>query len=333
MSAPEAAVSASAPIRICDTGGWTDTWFAGHGVVCNLAVEPAVHVELRAWSIDGDRPPLTIRSTGGEDLITAAVDESGTRGSWALDIAVSSDAPMGASTGTSAAVTVAVLGALDALTPGRASAGEIARAAHRVETERLGRQCGVQDQLAAAHGGICFIEMDSYPGATVTQVELTDEARVELEDRLLLVYLGRGHDSSAVHHEVIAALEAETETEAGPPAQLEPLRVAARTARDALQAGDLDGYGHALIANTNAQAALHGALISADARAVIAAARAAGAVGWKVNGAGGEGGTLAVLAPAGGTQRVAAAVVAPHSRFSLMPIRLRSDGLRVQTQG
>jgi D-glycero-alpha-D-manno-heptose-7-phosphate kinase len=50
-----------------------------------------------------------------------------------------------------------------------------------------------------------------------------------------------------------------------------------------------------MIANTEAQAELHPALVSAQARGVIELARRHGAVGWKVNGAGGEGGSLTIL--------------------------------------
>ena len=35
-------VTATAPVRVCDLGGWTDTWFAGHGLVVNVAVAPGV---------------------------------------------------------------------------------------------------------------------------------------------------------------------------------------------------------------------------------------------------------------------------------------------------
>ena len=30
---------ASAPVRTADIGGWTDTWFAATGVVCNIAID------------------------------------------------------------------------------------------------------------------------------------------------------------------------------------------------------------------------------------------------------------------------------------------------------
>jgi hypothetical protein len=62
-------------------------------------------------------------------------------------------------------VAVAVIGALGCLTPGGLNRYEVAATAHRVETELLRRQCGIQDQIAAAFGGINFIEMDRYPHA------------------------------------------------------------------------------------------------------------------------------------------------------------------------
>ena len=39
-------VHALAPIRICDLGGWTDTWFAEHGKVFNIGVHPGVEVRI-----------------------------------------------------------------------------------------------------------------------------------------------------------------------------------------------------------------------------------------------------------------------------------------------
>ena len=36
-----------APVRINDIGGWTDTWFAGHGRVLNLAAAPGVETRIR----------------------------------------------------------------------------------------------------------------------------------------------------------------------------------------------------------------------------------------------------------------------------------------------
>ena len=84
-------------------------------------------------------------------------------------------------------------------------------------------------------------------------------------------------------------------------------------------------------ANTDAQARLHPQLVSDDARRIIEVARRYEAAGWKVNGAGGDGGSIAILraaAPAEATAFLAdLAVAVPSSRP--IPIRLSADGLRV----
>src|SRR5579863_3730277 len=40
-------IVASAPVRVCDNGGWTDTWFGGPGRVLNIAVHSGVEVSIR----------------------------------------------------------------------------------------------------------------------------------------------------------------------------------------------------------------------------------------------------------------------------------------------
>ena len=82
----------------------------------------------------------------------------------ALEASIYSEAPAGASTGTSAAVTVALIGSLDRLTPGRMTPYEVALTAQKIETEMLGQQCGIQDQLCSAYGGINFINMEEASG-------------------------------------------------------------------------------------------------------------------------------------------------------------------------
>lgn len=339
---PARLICSVAPIRICDNGGWTDTWFAGHGAICNLAVAPRVEVQLAVFPRDarshqvlidaenyGERFALAPGEAGppAHSLLAAAVAELPPPPDLALEITISSAAPAGCSTGTSAAVCVALLAALDRLTPGALSAHELAYAAHRVETERLGLQSGIQDQLCAAYGGICFIEMHAYPRASVSQLRPPEATVLELERRLLLIFLGRTHNSSAVHERVIAELEAEG---AAAP-RLERLRRSAYEARDALCAGDLAAFGAAMADCTEGQAALHPGLVSPEARQVIALARAHGATGWKVNGAGGEGGSITILcdrAP-GARRRLGQAITAADPRMRVIPISLSPRGVTV----
>lgn len=332
---------AVAPVRIADLGGWTDTWFSGHGLVCNVAVQPGVTVDVASSAgagvlIDavdfGDRYELAT-GRGRHPLLEAAVDEVGCPPGRCLTIRVRSAVPPGASTGTSAAVTVALVAALQALQPGPAPApGEIAAAAHRVESERVGRQTGIQDQLCSAFGGVNLISMRRYPEGDVRPVTMRPDVAADLDAALVLVLLGRTHRSSEVHERVIAELEAGGP---GASARLQPLRDAAAAGHAALVAGDLDGYGRALVANTDGQAALHPDLVGPDARRAIDAARRHGVRGWKVNGAGGAGGSVTLLARAGAGAReaLAAAVTQEDAGFRWVPTRIDHAGVTVTTHG
>ena len=335
-------IGATAPIRICDNGGWTDTWVARRGKVFNIAVRPLVHVRIDVHRrgtrearviIDarnyGARyaPPLDDVRWGPHPLLEAALREIPPPGDVDVEVAIHSDAPAGAATGTSAAVLVALLGALDRLVGGRRTRQEVAVAAHAVETIRLRRQCGVQDQLCSAFGGANFIEIQEYPRAVVSQLPLSNDLRREMQRRLALVYLGRPHSSSAIHEKVVRDLE-----RLGPDcAQLETLRAAAEAARDALGTGDLDAFGRAMCANTAAQAELHADLVHRDAWRAIEIARAHGATGWKVNGAGGDGGSLTLLAGAApaARRRMVRAIAGDNPALVPIPIAISRDGLRV----
>lgn len=45
-------INSVAPIRICDNGGWTDTWFAGYGKIFNIGVYPYASVQLQVFRRD-----------------------------------------------------------------------------------------------------------------------------------------------------------------------------------------------------------------------------------------------------------------------------------------
>ncbi len=341
-------VTAEAPVRTCDCGGWTDTWFARHGAVFNVAVNPGVRVVVRAQPAHQGLPaPVVLcaenyghryafvpgtRPWVRHALLEAAIESVGVPRGVALDVSVRSAVPPGAAMGTSAAVCVALVGALRALWEGGADPDDVAKAAHAVEVDRLGQQSGLQDQFAAAHGGISCVRISEYPAATRHAVAASDAVRDALDRQLLLVYLGRAHDSSAIHQEVIAGLDQQG---AGGRAALDELRAAAAVSCEAVEAGDLAALGEAMRANTEAQRRLHPSLIGADARRLIAAVSARGALGWKVNGAGGEGGSLAVLCPPGPESRAAieTAIAQASSICRVLPTSIALAGLQASVAG
>lgn len=335
-------INAVAPIRICDLGGWTDTWFAETGVVLNFGVYPYAEVQIYVTETaprDSGRVTIYAENFGDRynidpspaeysrhPMLEAAIDIMELPRNLSFEVTIYSSVPAGCSTGTSAAVSVALLGALDLLTPGRHTPHEIAALAHRVETEKLKLQCGIQDQLCSAYGGICFIEMFQYPHASVSQLHIPDTVWWALERRLVLVFLGRTHSSSDVHRQVIDRLDRKDADKSA----LDPLRHAARKGKEAIYAGDFRTFGRCMIDNTEAQAALHPALVSDTARAVIELAREHGALGWKVNGAGGEGGSLTILCPPEGERKRAFvdALASVGPSIQMIPTYLSRMGLR-----
>jgi len=339
---PERIIHSRAPIRICDNGGWTDTWFAKYGHIFNIAVSPYAQVQINVYPAASRPNQITIHAENFDDvynfqpgssdwikhpLLEAAIARMGVPDDLAIDVSLYSGAPAGGSTGTSAAITVALIGALDALTEDRLSPHEVAITAQLVETQDLGLQCGIQDQLCAAYGGINDIEMVAYPHAHVSQIKLPQEVSWELETRLALIYLGRAHSSSSVHEKVIAELEA-----AGPDCQqLNDLRQTAPKSRTALQAGDFEALGCAMIENTEAQRRLHSELVSVEAETAIGIAREYGALGWKVNGAGGDGGSITLLCgPIRAKKRaMLREIETENAAFQVIPIRLDPHGLHV----
>lgn len=335
-------VNSVAPIRICDNGGWTDTWFAEYGKVFNIAVYPYAEVQMQVYTHAGGRRRITINAENyGErytiaepqgiydkhPLLEAAMDYMHIPKDVAIEVSIYSDAPGGCSTGTSAAVSVALIGALDCLTPSRMTAHEVALAAQKIETELLKQQCGIQDQIASAYGGINYIDMYRYPNASVSPIRVPDSIWWELESRLSLVFVGQTHSSSEVHKLVIRELE-----DAGPDTpRLAPLRSAAERSKNALFAGDFETLGRVMVENTCAQAELHPALVGPHHQAIIEIARAHGAMGWKVNGAGGTGGSVTILSGAdrAGKRAMIKEIEEANPSYRKIPIHLSRFGLRI----
>jgi D-glycero-alpha-D-manno-heptose-7-phosphate kinase len=344
VSKPLSIINSLAPIRICDNGGWTDTWFAEHGQIFNIGVSPYAEVQIAVYPCESRENRIVINAENYSErhvvtpekhwdkhpLLEAAIEYMHMPANLSIEVTIYSEAPGGASTGTSAAVTVALIGALDRLGSGQMTPHEVASAAQKIETEILGQQCGIQDQLCSAYGGINFIEMSHYPHATVTPIHVPDTTWWELERRLALVYLGKSHRSSDVHEMVIRSLE-----DAGPDCrQLKDLRQTASRSRQAIFGGDFPALGAAMIENTQAQGRLHPALISTDAARVIEIAKAHGALGWKVNGAGGEGGSVTILCDAVAQVKGAMlrTIEQENLHFKNIPIHLSRSGLRVWKQ-
>lgn len=321
-------VTAVAPVRIADVGGWTDTWFGAPGRVCHVAVAPGVTAQARLVpaaegngpvrllapdvganylvgpdELEGWSAPAPGRDPLLEHAIAASVDGRFDSAEHAVQVRVGAAVPAGASLGTSASAVVAVLAALDLLLgDGNLSGPALAQRAHEIETIRAGREAGVQDQWAAAMGGCGLLEIGGYQRGSSPQVRHqalapSDALLTALAERVVTVVFAP-HDSSAVHRQVINTLlhSGGAANEQVSSAMRTLIQCAQETA-DALQANDFDAWAHSLQAATDAAEQMHPALVGAAHRAAIEVARSVGSPGWKVNGAGGAGGSLTIALP------------------------------------
>jgi len=332
-------INSEAPVRICDIGGWTDTWFAGHGSVFNIGVNPCVEVRINVSSRN-DTPPVTLflrnyrekYSMDPKDIvynkhpiIEAAIDSIEIPPEFSLEIEIFSKIPAGGSLGTSAAVCVALLGALDALTPERRTPHEIATLAHHVETEKLGLQSGVQDQLCSAYGGINFIQINPFPNSKVTPIQPSKGFLRELENRLSVLYIGIPHKSSDVHKKVIADLGAEPQNDI----RIEKLRNLAEDAREAVVSENLETLGMVMNQNTQVQRELHPDLVCKKFNEIINIAEFFEALGCKVNGAGGDGGSVTILDNGDHDLKKKMLHTLEEKEYLSIPISLSSRGVHV----
>lgn len=334
-------IEASAPVRTADAGGWTDTWFARTGVVCNIALAeraivrmyvvdpprgtPSEHVELRV-ALTGDvyrfdpgqgpgRHPMLERAVAMLPPPHGSVIEVG------------GELESGSGLGSSAAVVVALVAALTEARGELCPATDIAAVAHRCEVS-AGHQSGVQDHVAAACGGVSLIDID-YPTFHRCAVPLNEQTLAELTTRLHTVSFGRPHASSAMHDEVILRLSANAT-----PAALEHIRDAARGAASALACGDVASYGQRLIDNHEAIRSMHDGLVSSEADELVALAARCGAVGWKVNGAGGEGGSIVVIGPADEDRdRWLVELIGQRARWRVLGCEIDQCGVSVTRSG
>jgi D-glycero-alpha-D-manno-heptose-7-phosphate kinase len=324
-------IRARAPVRFCDLGGWTDTRIVPSGAVLNFTATLYTHVTLQVGAFSG----ITIESFDTDeqahirdirqieynsvlDLFKAAIKRSGIR--RGVRILVRSDAPPGSGLGSSAALGVATMAALAHYLEWHLLPYEVARESQALETEELGLECGVQDQIASAYGGVNFMEV-TYPHARVFPVQADLATVSELEDRFVLVYTGRSHFSSEMHEKVIA------EYEAGHNRQyFDRLAECGRRGKEALLSGDLGAFAETMNDNWTAQKALHPDITTPEIEALYDRTVAAGAVGFKANGAGG-GGTVTILAQRNRDHLVRRAV--EELGMTVLPSKIDATGLRV----
>lgn len=307
-------------VRIIDIAGWTDTWFAKIGRLFNIAVlsrkwgetnKPFRGIEIIARRVPMCPDQIVIKAADiyydtlltRSDILKEEFDTTNLlqavlslfnlknlKGCWELTL--SSPFQPGASVGTSAAVAVALIKILCQL-PGiqkKYSNSEVAWLAFIAETEVMGGESGTQDQFAAAYScGANYYKVGKKQKTTVFPIKVARWIYTMLERRLMTVFVGQ-HNSSETHEIVIKELKSDAKN-----TRLKGFIGLAKRARKALRKGNLAEIGSIMIENTNVQKTLHPDLVGPLHQSVIDLALHYGCIGYKVNGAGGKGGSVTLL--------------------------------------
>jgi D-glycero-alpha-D-manno-heptose-7-phosphate kinase len=300
-------------------------------VVATVSRRPEPEVQVHSldyrttstFSIHGD--PLY---DGNLDLVKAVVHRVDPSWRCGLRVQLESDAVAGSGLGASSAVVVATILAVARVLGVHVGSRQAAELAYRVERHDLRIAGGYQDQYAAAFGGVNWMEFGPGGRTSVEPVAVPPVTLAELECRLLLWYVGRTHISGGILEQQIRNYEAR---KASTVRALDEAKAIAQDLRRALTRGRLDDFGSLLHDAWLAKRQFATDVSAPDIDHLYEAARAAGAIGGKILGAGG-GGYLMLYVPDDCRAAVLAALERAGGRRG-SPLRFDGRGPRTWWAG
>jgi len=201
------------------------------------------------------------------------------------------DLPARTGLGSSSAFTVGLLLALRCLQGKMVPKDQLARDAIHVEQRMIMENVGAQDQVAAAFGGLNFIEFGKNGTFRVQPVPLPSDRLKRLQDCLMLFYTGVSRFASEVAGEQIKNIPNKTE-------ELLTMRTMVDKATSILSGNsDLSDFGRLLNESWLIKKRLSTRVSSQIIDQIYETAMNSGALGGKLLGAGGGGFMLLFVEP------------------------------------
>lgn len=318
------------PLRVSFAGGSTDLpsfyrSYGGGAVTC-AAINRYVHVLVndkfdRSIRVAYSRTENVDRLMDLQHpLFREAMRLTGV--TEALEIHSVADIPSeGTGLGSSSTLTVGLLNALYAHQGQLKGPNQLAEEACRIEIDVLGGTLGKQDQYIAAFGGIQYFEFRPDDTVRNTPIPLSRSAREQFESHVSLYYTGITRSAQGL-------LKAQAERTEQNRDGLVRLREMAVESRDALLRHDWAGLGAVLDEGWQIKRSLAQGVSSSAIDAAYDRARAAGAYGGKISGAGG-GGFMLLVHPPERSDEIATAL----SPWRRMPIKVSTEGSRIWFHG
>jgi D-glycero-alpha-D-manno-heptose-7-phosphate kinase len=291
-------IRSKAPLRISFAGGGTDvppySDEQGGAVLSTTidryaycTIEPREDNGIRIKSLDLARDENWcadghyLQYDGNLDLIKAVLNHFEV--SKGFDMFLHCDAPPGSGLGGSSTVIVSLIGAVSEWLGQPLSQYDLARLAYVLEREELGFAGGMQDQYSAVFGGFNYMEFRG-KDVIVTPLRIKSDVLNELHYHMLLCYTGRMRDSANIIQDQQKGYRSGENKEALDAAK----RLAAET-KDSLMKGEIHKIGELLHESWEQKKRFTTHITNEHIDNIYKTARANGAVGGKISGAGGGG--------------------------------------------
>jgi D-glycero-alpha-D-manno-heptose-7-phosphate kinase len=316
-------VRARAPLRLGLAGGGTDLvgYSSQHGgAVLNATIDRYAFASVRARD-DGQVFFEACDLERQESLAAAPVLDGSAlklhRGVYermvrdfnagepfSVSVTTAVDAPLGSGLGSSSALVVALIEAWRTYLDLPLARYDVAHLAYEIERIDLALAGGRQDQYSAAFGGINFLEFLRDGEVIVNPLRFSEGVVAELESSLVVAFSGESRASDAIIRQQTSGVDAQSA------AVLEALHQMKQDAVDmkrAILLGDIGEVAALLERSWVAKKQTAPGISTPAIERLEAAARAAGAIGTKVSGAGG-GGFLMMIVPVERRYRLIAAL-------------------------
>lgn len=196
------------------------------------------------------------------------------------------DAPAGSGLGTSSTLVVAIIGAFAELLKLPLGEYDIAHYAYEIERQDLQLAGGRQDQYAATFGGVNYMEFYENDKVIVNPLRVKPEYLSELENNLLLFFTATSRESATIIKEQQKNVEKKDE---GSLDATHQLKEQSRRMKEALLLGRLHEIGEILDFGFQQKRKMAVNISNPLIEEIYDAAKAAGATGGKISGAGGGG--------------------------------------------
>ncbi|MEC9005858.1 MAG: kinase [Nitrospirota bacterium] len=289
------------PFRVSFLGGGTDypVWYHEHGgAILGTTIDKYCYITCRYL------PPFFEHKTriAYSKIETVASNEDiehpAVRGVLqymkirdGLEIHHDGDLPAKTGIGSSSSFTVSLLHALYALKRVMPTKMQLAKDAIYVEQEILKENVGCQDQVLAAHGGLCKVDFFQNDDIRVMPIILPKERLADLQSHLMLFFTGFSRRASEVAKEQVEQTKfRKVELKAMHEMVDEGVKILA-------QPSDFLDFGRVLHEGWGLKRSLTSRISSMEIDSIYEKARKAGALGGKLLGAGGGGFILLFAKP------------------------------------